>query len=188
MGAEIGLALSYKHFILAGSISFDVPSACSLMINPDILISKKILYVISAIILLFAGGIFLWSDIGIQKMQESDRFSINIGGHIVNAVIADSPEEREKGLGGRTSLESNEGMLFIFEDEELYSFWMKDMFFSIDILWISSGGKIVDVRRRVSPETYPESFTPRAPARYVLELPAGLSEEYNLDIGDEITM
>ncbi|HEY4514350.1 MAG TPA: DUF192 domain-containing protein [Candidatus Paceibacterota bacterium] len=171
-------------------------------------ILKRIGYFIYAIVattLLIVGLVAFWNilvstevalvpasgvstPIVIPTFSEQSKSTIIIDGHTIEVVIADSMEERAKGLGGRDSLAENEGMLFVFENEELQSFWMKGMLFSIDILWISSGGKIVDVRRNVSPSTYPESFTPRAPARYVLELPAGLSEEYDVAIGGEITM
>lgn len=100
--------------------------------------------------------------------------------------VVDTPETMERGLGGREALSPDEGMLFIFPEEEKHTFWMKDMLFAIDILWISEDGRIVDMRENVSPDTYPETFTPSSPALYVLELPAGYAQEYGVRVGDRV--
>ena len=98
--------------------------------------------------------------------------------------IADTPQKREAGLSGRESLAQDEGMLFVFPEDGIYAFWMKDMHFSIDILWISHAGMVVEMQESVSPETYPATFVPSKGARYVLELPSGWVEAYAVEIGD----
>ncbi len=103
-------------------------------------------------------------------------------------MIADTPALREKGLSGRAGLAPDEGILFVFPADGQYGFWMKDMRFPIDILWLSGRGEILDMRKSVSPSTYPAVFTPAASARYVLELPAGFSEAYTVKIGDEVKL
>src|SRR3989344_7461514 len=67
----------------------------------------------------------------------------------VNVEVSDSPEERARGLMYRESLGENEGMLFIFEDEEIYPFWMKNTLILLDIIWISSDLIIVDIKKVV---------------------------------------
>jgi len=109
---------------------------------------------------------------------------IQLAGQELRVSVVATPEDRAKGLGGRTGLASDEGMLFAFESDAKYRFWMKDMLFTIDIVWISDTGEVVDIRKNVSPATYPEVFTPIAPARYVLELPAGFAEAYSVRTGD----
>ena len=118
-----------------------------------------------------------------ESSGESIR-EINIGGSVIRATIADTFEAREKGLGDRDSLSEDEGMLFIFPREDRYGIWMKDMRFSIDILWLSADGTIVDMRENVSPSTYPTSFLPKLSAQFVLELPAGFATAHNIRIGD----
>ena len=113
---------------------------------------------------------------------------VYIGGRDVRAMIADTPALREEGLSGHAALAPDEGMLFVFPTDGQYGFWMKDMRFPIDILWLSGRGEILDMRESVSPATYPAVFTPKAPARYVLELPAGFSEAYTVKIGDEVKL
>jgi uncharacterized membrane protein (UPF0127 family) len=79
-------------------------------------------------------------------------------------------------------------MLFVFPEDGLYSFWMKDMLISIDILWISADGEIVHIVERVSPESYPEHFVSESPARYVLELPAGYVGSRGISVGDIVRL
>ncbi len=111
---------------------------------------------------------------------------IQVGERNVTVLVADTPEEHKQGLSGRTGLGPDEGMLFVFQKDDLYGIWMKDMNFSIDIVWLSLTGKVITIEPNVSPRTYPRSFTPRAPARYVLELPAGYTQRHNVKVGDTI--
>lgn len=114
--------------------------------------------------------------------------TVELKGRIIRVMLADTPEERERGLSGWEELAEDEGMLFVFPEDGRYAFWMKDMRFSIDILWISREGVVVDMRENVSPESYPTTFTPRTEARYVLELPAGYLEEYNVRPQDAVRL
>lgn len=123
-----------------------------------------------------------------QEAQTRDVRYVTLSGRHIRVDIADTPEKREQGLSGRVGLLPDEGMLFVFPQDNVHSFWMKDMYFPIDILWISSEGIIVDMRERVSPETYPTVFTPSIEARYVLELPEGWVETYAVELGDEVRL
>jgi uncharacterized membrane protein (UPF0127 family) len=106
---------------------------------------------------------------------------------VVHAIVSDTPELRELGLGGRSGLDLNQGMLFIFQQEGMYGFWMKDMRFSIDIVWLSSDKKVIYIAQSVAPETYPASFGPNAPSKYVLELAAGYTVAHSIKIGDQFS-
>lgn len=112
---------------------------------------------------------------------------VRIGSSGVIAVeIADTPEEISLGLSGRESLMEGTGLLFMFEIPAKYGFWMKDMMFSIDIIWIDENWKIVDIHKNVKPETFPDKFSPKTPAQYVLEVPSGTTEQNRIDIGQEV--
>jgi uncharacterized membrane protein (UPF0127 family) len=111
--------------------------------------------------------------------------TIQLEGQTISVFVADTPTLEERGLGGRESLSSGQGMLFIFPTDGEYAFWMKDMRFSIDIVWLSADGSVVYMAQNVSPATYPQTFTPYKPARYVLELPAGWAKEYTVSLGDK---
>lgn len=106
-----------------------------------------------------------------------------------NLEIAETAEQKQKGLSNKRSIGENQGMLFLFDNPGYYSFWMKEMKFPIDIIFIK-GNKIVTIHRNVVP---PEDntqrltlYTPSAPADKVLEIGAGLSDKYNFKEGDSI--
>jgi len=79
-------------------------------------------------------------------------------------------------------------MLFVFEDNDAYGFWMKDMHLAIDILWLSDSGQIIGIEHSVEPDTYPAVFYAPAPVRHVLEVAAGTAKSNGWDIGDAIAI
>jgi len=101
--------------------------------------------------------------------------------------VVDTPKERTQGLSGRETLKENEGMLFIFEKSSVYSFWMKEMRFSIDIIWIDESFRVADITERANPESFPNTFNPNVPIRYVLEVPAGFIQKYAIARGGRVT-
>ncbi|MEI7777072.1 MAG: DUF192 domain-containing protein [bacterium] len=100
--------------------------------------------------------------------------------------VADTEALQERGLGGRTTMTENQAMFFVFSIPEPYGFWMKDMFIPIDIIWLDKNLKVIYIKENVSPSTYPESFAPKTPALYVLEVASGFSSRHNVKIGDTI--
>lgn len=114
--------------------------------------------------------------------------TIELKGQAVSVFVADTPEERERGLSGWSGLADGEGMLFVFAKDDRYAFWMKDMLFSIDILWLSKAGMIVHREENVASETYPTAFAPSTEARYVVELPAGYVAEHAIQVGDFVRL
>jgi uncharacterized membrane protein (UPF0127 family) len=110
---------------------------------------------------------------------------VQIGDARVHVTIADTDALRTHGLSGKKELAPDEGMLFVFDHEDRYSFWMKDMLFPIDIVWLSTDGTIVYSADDVQPSTYPKTFQSVAPAQFVLELPAHFMNRHNLKIGDK---
>lgn len=135
-----------------------------------------------------AFAIFLRTGDGLlsHTPAELSAASVYVGGTPVYVTIADTTDEHRRGFSGMSAPAPNEGMLFVFDRDDTYGIWMKDMLFPIDIMWISADQQIVDLRENVAPETYPEVFAPRTPARYVLEVPAGFIESYNIAIGDAV--
>ncbi len=95
------------------------------------------------------------------------------GEHTISVVLALDPSARAQGLSGTKELAPDHGMLFIFPYAGKYPFWMKDMNYPIDIVWMDSHGRVITVAPNLSPESYPQQFAPIAPARYVLEISAG---------------
>lgn len=104
----------------------------------------------------------------------------------VDCEIADSDEKRIKGLMFREDLAQNSGMLFIFPFEDKYSFWMKNMRFSLDMIWIGSDRKIVDINKNVLPcGASCEEIIPKAKAKYVLEVNSGFADKNRIKIGQD---
>ena len=105
---------------------------------------------------------------------------------VVTAEIVDTAPSRELGLSGRTGIGEHEGMLFIFDKPGRYGFWMKDMLFSVDMVWISDDGLVVHVKKHATPESFPEAFTNVLDAKYVIELHDGQAEKLGLYTGAQV--
>ena len=114
----------------------------------------------------------------------------DIGIHVrdipLSITLADTPEERRQGLSGVREMGAEEGMLFVFETEDNYLFWMKDMHFPIDIFWINNDLEVVYIEKNLSPDTYPTRYGSPEPARFVLETNAFFAETFNIQVGDKI--
>lgn len=139
--------------------------------------------------LLFLVFIFLYSwhqfTPDIITEQQIVTGNIKVGETYFNVEIADTPEKRTRGLSNKQSLGTNEGLLFVFEEPGIHGFWMKDMLFSIDIIWINREKTVVQVTKDVTPESYPEIFYPSEPALFVLEVEANQSA--SIQIGDKLS-
>jgi len=111
----------------------------------------------------------------------------------LSVTIADSHDERVKGLQGVSGLGSHEGMLFVFSDEDVREFWMKDMQISLDILFVDADFRVATFVENV-PACFivdPEQidclhYSSVESVRYVLELKAGSVENYGIQAGDTI--
>lgn len=111
---------------------------------------------------------------------------IIIGESAVTVEVADTDDERLLGLSGREALHPGNGMFFVFPEVGLHGIWMKDMRFSIDILWFDQYGELTHFEEHVTPESFPETFYPISPSLYVLEVPAGFVKDMDLKLGDKI--
>ncbi len=130
--------------------------------------------------LLLAGFFYFRS-----KLFESDNEIVaEINNHKFTIEIADEPREQSKGLGNREKLCDNCGMLFLFDKPGRYAFWMKDMKFPLDFVWIA-GDKIININKNIAPD-YSETLKPKILVDKVLEVNAGVCEKYKIEIGDEI--
>ncbi len=105
---------------------------------------------------------------------------------IIQVLIASSSAEREQGLSGRGILPTSTGMLFIFPSPGQFGFWMKDMTFPLDFVWIGAHKKVVSVMPGISPATYPSVFYPPSPVLYVLELDSGGAKQWGIATGTKL--
>lgn len=123
-----------------------------------------------------AAGVFLLTPFNVAQPQLlllNERTTLTVN-------VADSNAERVRGLSGQPSLPERHGLLFDFKRADKYGIWMRDMCFAIDIAWLDADGRVVDFRGNVHPDTFPESFRPQHPARYVVETAPGQGLEKGL--------
>lgn len=115
--------------------------------------------------------------------------SVTINGNIIEVELADETEERSQGLMFRKSMARDNGMLFLFDEEGFYSFWMMNVNFNLDIIWINNNGSIVHIERDVhSCFISCPSYSSRDSARYVLELNSGVAKELDLQVGSFVDL
>jgi uncharacterized protein len=114
---------------------------------------------------------------------------VTIGDHNFKVVVASSQKEQEIGLSKTKSLSQDQGMIFLFQKLDYYLFWMKNMKFPIDIIYINND-KIVTIKNNVQiPKNNVGNLTiysPTEPADKVLEIQAGLSQKYKFKNGDKL--
>jgi uncharacterized protein len=101
--------------------------------------------------------------------------------------VADTVGKQQLGLGKRQSLPAKQGMIFPYDVDDKQCFWMKDMNFSIDMIWVDAEKRVVHIQPKVSPDTYPQTFCTPTPSRYVVELAPGSVERIRLKVGDPMT-
>ena len=103
--------------------------------------------------------------------------------------LAVTDEEKISGLMNRPSLEKNEGMLFVYDNEDIRSFWMKNTLIPLDIIWINGNMEIVFIKEDAQPcrEECP-SITSEKKAKYILEINSGLVKELNIKVGNNVNL
>ena len=104
----------------------------------------------------------------------------------IKIEIADNDFEQQTGLMYRKQMDDNKGMLFVFDKSEIKSFYMKNTYISLDIIYIDANKTIINIVKNAEPLNENSLFSD-APAKYVLEINAGLSEKWNIKKGDKIS-
>ena len=154
--------------------------------------SRITLYVVGLILIALAwavGGheITSYAPYYVQRALGKSA-TVQVHGQTLKVEVERSDRAKAKGLGERSKLVDGRGMLFLFDSPSTYEFWMKDMRFAIDIVWIANG-VIVDISRGVLPpgagET-PVSVQPHVPVDTVLEVQSGAAA--NWELGDAVTI
>jgi uncharacterized membrane protein (UPF0127 family) len=139
------------------------------------------------IVLLIAAGLAL-AACGDDGKSTSPERLLRVGDATLNVEVAADEASRQLGLGGRDSLATDRGMLFLLPDDSP-SFWMKGMRFPLDMIWIRDG-RVVDVSANVPPpgdsSTPLPTYSPDRPANRVLEVNAGWAAEHRIRRGDAV--
>ncbi|MGI9118211.1 MAG: DUF192 domain-containing protein [Minisyncoccia bacterium] len=130
--------------------------------------------------------VFVYDNAPLQQKR------ILIGGTTYTVSVADTEARREQGLSGTKPLLPHTGMLFVFDVPAKYGFWMKDMNYAIDIIWVNTNtngiGTVVYIEQNVKPESYPKTFSNVNIANAVIEVTAGEVSKNNIKIGDRVYM
>jgi uncharacterized membrane protein (UPF0127 family) len=113
--------------------------------------------------------------------------TLTVGREIFTAQIADIKDLQELGLSFRPDLGQKQAMLFVFPQSDIYRFWMKDMNFPIDIIWLDANKKVMYTEKNLLPSTYPQTFGPNIPSQYVVEVASGTIDRVGIFLGQKIT-
>ncbi|MFL6491060.1 MAG: DUF192 domain-containing protein [Nitrososphaera sp.] len=158
------------------------------------LIAAAILYFYPAIISMRDEREDGKQDLIISKEASSSsngysQANVTVNGVVLVADISASNEQRTKGLSIKDSLAENEAMLFVFDNEGEYTFWMKDMKFPIDIIWIDSNKTVVHIEHNLQPCDYGflcPTYKPGQDSLYVLETVGGFAQKHDVVQGTQI--
>lgn len=103
----------------------------------------------------------------------------------IDVEFADNDQKRTQGLMYRTKMDEDQGMLFIFPNQSMQSFWMLNTVLSLDMIFVNSDLKIVTIHKNTEPYTT-ESYPSTEPAQYVIETLAGYTDKYQIEVGDKV--
>ena len=151
--------------------------------------NKKLFITLGALVLVLLVFSFFYTQNKnlAERNIENEIFSgIRIQNKDFTILVVDTMEELALGLGGRNDLDEA-GMLFIFPEVGKHGIWMKDMRFAIDIFWLDENFRIIKVEKNTSPDTFPKTFYPEEPVKYVFETKSGFAENWGLKVGDTLS-
>jgi uncharacterized membrane protein (UPF0127 family) len=149
-------------------------------------VHRSVFY-IAAVVVLIIGISFFSNNPEAEEVGGSDMGTVVFEDQTLMEVeVADSVQERTRGLSGHAPLGPEEGMLFLFDDKKIAGIWMKDMLFSIDLIWLD-GNMVVDLHSNLPLEDPVSTiYRPEVPVDRVLEIPAGFIEEHGVIVGDRL--
>lgn len=104
----------------------------------------------------------------------------------VNVEIADTPELRQKGLMQRTELAEDSGMLFVFETDQILSFWMKNTLIPLDIIFIKADGEIDTIHKNTETDQTKETYSSKSLIKFALEVNSGFCDKFGVKLGDKV--
>lgn len=111
-----------------------------------------------------------------------------LGSGVFHLRVANDEPARVRGLSGVEKLGKTEGLLMVFDTNDKHGIWMKDMQLPLDIIWLDISKVIIHVVSNAQPENPAKTvYNPKKPARYVIELPAGVTRQYGIKVGQTAT-
>jgi uncharacterized membrane protein (UPF0127 family) len=149
----------------------------------------RLIILLIAIFAFCAGVFFLWRLLFTKNTPSEPVAIITVGSQTYEVEVAQTFEQKAKGLAGRDSLMPGRGMVFLFGAATKVAFTMHGMRFPLDMIWIADG-KIIEISEGLQPDTsvLASSYRPKAPVDMVLELNAGATKADGLKIGDSVIL
>ncbi len=146
---------------------------------------KRKIYLITFCLFIF---IIVISGAVLINRQTKKETQACFKNHCFEVELAIEPEQRSQGLMFREQLDLDQGMLFVFEKEGDYPFWMKNTLIPLDIIWINENKEIVFIIDNAQPcrEATCSLLEPKKEAKYVLEINGGMAKKIGLAVGDKI--
>ncbi len=120
----------------------------------------------------------------------ANEVTIKINDQLFTVELAVTQAERSRGLMHRESLAQNSGMLFIYHEPQIISFWMKQTLIPLDLLFFDKEGQLMELYRNIQPcsATTCKTYTNKNPAHFALELRAGTAKKLKLQVGNSFTI
>ena len=138
--------------------------------------------IVTTLLIIILLTAFVWP----QKKKFSESIGLTIKNQDYYLEVAQTSSERSNGLSNRDKICPNCGMLFVFNKEGIYPFWMKDTKIPLDMIWLDSNYKIVKITTVIETNNSEKSYANEQPAKYVIELNANEAFKLDLKIGDTI--
>ena len=158
---------------------------------------KKFTFQMLLLLLVIFASLYFYKNQSVPNIpfmpQPTVTKNLTINGALLKVEIADTKEKRSKGLGGRESLATDSGMLFIFEKLDKYAFWMKGLSFPLDFIWIK-GDRVMEVTQDVKPPLPGQSdeslpiYSSKVDIDKVLEVNSGMANQLNIKEGSIIKL
>lgn len=150
----------------------------------------KVVAGLGGLILLLTVVFLWWLRMAHQPSNPADHEvrTLTLNGHTIQAEVVVTPADQQEGLSDRSSMPRDHGMLFEMGERNIWPFWMIRMHFPLDMVWID-GDRVVEIAPNQPAPGFlavPVTHTPTAQADQVLELDAGVANELNLKVGDEV--
>jgi len=142
----------------------------------------QIIYILTFTAFIILGVVYF------QQKPKQGNFSFPTHNLNIKVELAQSIAQQAKGLMYREKLDENAGMLFVFSNEAKRTFWMKNTYISLDLIYISQDKKIIEIKGNLEPcrENDCPTYTSAVEAQYVLEVNAGFVQKNNIQIGEEV--
>ena len=141
--------------------------------------------------------VFVLTLLGYQPICLADKtgflagtIRFNANDLIIRTEVAANQKQRERGLMYRQTLDSDQSMLFVFEEQATISVWMKHTLIPLDILFINQSGQIVSMLKSLSPckQTNCPVYQSAQPASFMLEVNAGFIEQHRIQVGQQLKL